>query len=177
MKRRGLKQGFVLGLIVAFGLASAWAQQAPEQRGRTRAPRFMGKQTAALLCDALVLEKERAEKVEEAYLQGRNAVREKMRRQFQDRERWRNMDPQERRERFAQIREEIQGEIKKNLSTVLSEEEISLIEPLFAARRAQPDAFVRALRLIDLKPEQRKKLQPFTATFLSKLQELVPRSR
>ncbi|MFB3788552.1 MAG: hypothetical protein ACE15F_19515 [bacterium] len=133
--------------VIAMVATVSFAQAQPGQR------RGFGGQTAGLLCDALVLNAEKSAKVTTAYDEARNQVMQGSQADFQ------NMTQEERRERFAKMQTETAAKLKELLKGQLSDTELAAIEPVLS-RRAMPDASLRALRQIELKDEQRAKLQP-----------------
>jgi len=160
MSRTTFKIALVLA-AVAMVAGLLYAQPPQGQR------RFGGMQ-AEFLCDALVLNAEKTAKVVAAYQEATDQVRQGSQPDFQ------NMSQEERREWFDKIQKETAAKLKELLKDQLSEAELNAIEPVLA-RRAMPDADLRALRQIDLKDEQRAKLQPLALKLVEAMVSGFPR--
>jgi len=75
----------------------------------------------------------------------------------------------ERTEFFAKYQKTTANKLASELKDVLSEKELDVIELVLSRRVNIPDANLRGLRLVDLKEEQRKKIQPLTIALGKKL--------
>ncbi|MEW6237649.1 MAG: hypothetical protein AB1656_19875 [Candidatus Omnitrophota bacterium] len=155
MKRAGLAIA-LLGIVVM--LASAQDQQ-PPRRG------FRG-QAVMILCDVLMLNPELSEKVVTVYTDISAKRREAMQSGSVD---FQSMSDQERRDFFTKMQKETAADMKKELKEVLSEKELEEVEGALTRRVFFPDAELRALRLLELKKEQREKLQPLAITLGKKM--------
>jgi len=155
MKRVGLAIA-LLGMVAM--LASAQDQQQP-RRG------FRG-QAAMILCDVLMLNPELSEKVVTVYNDISTKRREAMQSGSVD---FQSMSDQERRDFFAKMQKETAADMKKELKEALSEKELEEIEGVLTKRVFFPDAELRALRQLDLKKEQREKLQPLSIALGKKM--------
>ncbi|HQH74099.1 MAG TPA: hypothetical protein PK360_18635 [bacterium] len=155
------KTTYRIALAAAVIAMVATVSYAQAQQGQRRG---FGGQTAGLLSDALVLNTEKSAKVTAAYDEARTQAMQGSQGDFQ------SMTPEQRRERFTKMQTDISAKMKELLKGQLSETELAAIEPVLS-RRAMPDASLRALRQIDLKDEQRAKLQPLA---LKLVEAMVP---
>ncbi|RJP30454.1 MAG: hypothetical protein C4527_09770 [Candidatus Omnitrophota bacterium] len=148
----------VVGMAADFALA-----QAP-QGGRGG---FRGR-TAEILCDALVLNTAQSEKVTATYQE----INEKLRSEAGDMQ---SMSREERMEQMTKMQKEAAAALKKEMAGTLSEKALEAIEPVLALRVMMPDAQLRALRSLDLKDEQRAKLQPLATELTLAMVPSFPR--
>jgi len=141
---------FVFTGIMIGGLP-ALAQQSSQQGGfRAEAPK--------ILCDALLLKADKAEKVISTY----NEVRTQVMESSQGSTDFQNMSAEERRERMTKIQSEIAAKLKPALKDTLSATELDALEPILARRVFFPVPEMRALRLIEPTDALREKLLPLT---------------
>jgi hypothetical protein len=138
-------------LAIVASLAVAQAPQGQGQGGRG----FGRGQAGMLLCDILVLNKEKSEKVVAAYAEVSQKVRE-----ANSGADFRSMSEEQRTEYFNKTQKETADGLKVALKDVLAEKEIAAIEAFLPKRIFMSDAELRGLRMIDLKDDQREKLQP-----------------
>ncbi len=152
-------QGMAI-MIAVLILVTAGTVQA-QQQGRFRG------QTAMIICDVLVLNAEKSEKVVTAYNDVSQKVREDMRSsQPAD---FQSMTDEQRMEYFNKMQKATMDGLKEALKDVLSEAELGVAEEMMAKRIFMPDAELRGLRQIDLKEEQQKKLQPLAVELGKKM--------
>ncbi len=157
-----------VGLFVLLMLAFLPpAQSQPAQQGGRGG--FRG-QSANLLCDILVLNAEKSAKVVAAYEEISTQVREKM----GTGQNWQNMSQEERRANFEKMQKEISTQLKEKVKDTLSEKELAAVEPTLSRRIFMPDAELRALRSLDLKDEQREKIQPLTLKLSESMVSMTP---
>jgi hypothetical protein len=116
-------------------------------------------QTALILCDALMLNQEKSDKVVEIYGEVSGKRMEEWRNSGTD---FQSMGDEERRKMFTEYRQNVTADMKDKLKDMLSEKEMTVVEPILNLRVYSPDPELRALRLIELKDEQRKKIQPLS---------------
>lgn len=152
MKR--VMQTVALFSILAV-VASLAVAQAPQGQGQGGGRGFGRGQTGMLLCDILVLNKEKSEKVVTAYTEVSQKVRE-----ANSGADFRNMSEEQRTEYMNKTQKETMEGLKAALKDVLAEKEIAAVEAFLPKRIFMTDAELRGLRMVDLKDEQRGKLQP-----------------
>ncbi|MGI6455509.1 MAG: hypothetical protein ACOX5R_07765 [bacterium] len=139
----------IVCLVVLSMLVLANISQAQQRGGAFRS------EGGRILADVLLLDTEKAEKVEAAYTESR----EKQMRDGGSAD-FRNMSNEERQEWFTKSQKNTVADLKESLKDTLSEEELAVVEDLLMRRVSTPVAELRALRQIDLQDEQRQKLQP-----------------
>ncbi len=160
---------FIAAIVLVFVGLLADFNPALAQQGRRG---FRG-QSADILCDALVLNAAKAEKVTAAYQEVSTKVFENMRNENVD---WQNMSQEERQERFEKIQKDTAAGLQKELKDILSEKELKAIELVLARRVRTPVAELRGLRMIELKDEQCAKLQPLAVQLTQAIVTLSPRN-
>jgi hypothetical protein len=116
-------------------------------------------QTALILCDTLMLNQEKSDKVVEIYGEVSGKRMEEWRNSGTD---FQSMGDEERRKMFTEYRQNVTADMKDKLKDMLSEKEMAVVEPILNLRVYSPDPELRALRLIELKDEQRQKIQPLS---------------
>ncbi len=145
----------VTALVFGIGITTSFAQgrQGGMRGGPGGGPGGMfGRQSAAdTVCNLLVLNAERGEKVEKALSALQEKFAESMRESFES---MRDMSREERREAMQKVREEQSEEQAKALKEILSEKELKAIKPFLSAFGIRSTAELRTLRLLDLKDEQ-----------------------
>lgn len=138
-------------MMMALFIADIQAQAQQGQPGRGR---FMG-ETAKVFCDVLVLDASKAEEVVAIYNKSRETAMS-----GQQQPDWQSMSQEERRTQMTKIQKEIAADFKQKVAGKLTEQQIKDIDPLLSQRFTRPVVELRALRLIALKPEQIKAVQP-----------------
>ena len=165
----------VTALVFGIGITTSFAQgrQGGMRGGPGGGPGGMfGRQSAAdTVCNLLVLNAERGEKVEKALSALQEKFAESMRESFES---MRDMSREERREAMQKVREEQSEEQAKALKEILSEKELKAIKPFLSAFGIRSTAELRTLRLLDLKDEQRAKLQEIALAYGTGMQEIQP---
>ncbi|MBN2328198.1 MAG: hypothetical protein JXR73_13705 [Candidatus Omnitrophica bacterium] len=157
--KRLLQIALLMGIVFAAGLTQA--QPAP-----TPLVGDFRTQAALILSDALMLNQDLSDKVVEKY----QAIGEKRRQDWQNSGvDFQNMSDEERRKFFDDYRKNVASDMKKELADILSEQEINEVETLMMIRAFSPDPELRGLRLIDLKDEQREKIQPMSLSLSKKM--------
>lgn len=147
-------------LAIVVSLAVAQAPQGQGQGGRG----FGRGQTGMLICDILVLNKEKSEKVVSAYTEVSQKVRE-----ANSGADFRNMSQEQRTEYFNKTQKETIEGLKTALKDVLVEKEFAAIEAFLPKRIFLADPELRGLRMVDLKDEQREKIQPMAIELSQKM--------
>lgn len=148
---------WIMALSIIFVVNTTFAQRGAGSRN----------QTAKILCDILMLNSEKSDKVIAVYGEVRQSVRDELFGgggfDFQ------SASDDERTEFFAKYQKTTANKLASELKDVLSEKELDVIELVLSRRVNIPDANLRGLRLVDLKEEQRKKIQPLTIALGKKL--------
>jgi hypothetical protein len=155
-----------IALSLGFLAASVYAQPAGGGGGRGG---FMGGRISDTVSDLLVLDKAQAEKVTTALEKVQASQREKFQAAMQGGQ---NMSQEERRAAMEKVSTEISGEAKTALKGILSDDQLKLVDPYLGSMRFRGNAEMRALRQLDLKPEQRTQLQKETLAYAKAVQEL-----
>ncbi len=143
----------MLGMVIT--VISSQAQQ-----------RSWRSQTPLVLCDVLMLDQEKSEKVVAVYGEVRQKLRDEWQNSGTD---FRSMGDDERQKFFSKYQKDSAAGLKKGLKDVLSEKELVVVDAILAKRISMPDTELRALRLIELKEGQRKKIQPLAVALGKKM--------
>lgn len=153
----------MLGMIGMVLTGNAYAQ--PSQNESSLVGNFRT-QAALVLSDVLVLDKETTDKVVELY----QKVGEKRRQEWQNSGvDFQSMSNEERRKFFNTYRQNVAADMKKELKEVVSEKQLEQVEFLMMLRVIFPDPELRGLRMIELKDEQREKIQPLALSLGKKI--------
>ncbi|RJP33592.1 MAG: hypothetical protein C4527_04200 [Candidatus Omnitrophota bacterium] len=150
----------VVVLLIVLGMMITVDSSQAQQRGGFRS------QTPQILCDVLVLNAEKSEKVIAAYDTVRQKQREEMQNSGVD---FQSMSDEERREFMEKSQKNTIAALKTELKEVLSEKDFETVEAMMALRVFMPDAEMRGLRLIELKDEQRANIQPLAIALGKKM--------
>jgi hypothetical protein len=151
----------IMGIVFTSGLIQA-------QPGGEPSP-LVGdwrSQSALVLSDALMLNQEKTDKIVEIY----RIIGEKRRQEMQDSGNdFQSMSDEERREWFTNYRKKVAADMAKDVKNILSDNELKEVEALMMIRTFSPVPELRGLRLIELKDEQRKKIQPMSIALSKKI--------
>ncbi|MBN2327687.1 MAG: hypothetical protein JXR73_11090 [Candidatus Omnitrophica bacterium] len=141
----------MLGLLIAAN--TTMAQQ-----------RSFRSQTALIICDVLLLNQEKSEKVIAAYDEVRQALRDQGGRpDFQ------SMSDDERVKYFEKRQKDTADALKKELKDTLSEKELEAMETVMMQRIYTPVAELRGLRQVELKEDQCSEIQPLAIALSKKI--------
>ncbi len=163
---------FAVSVLFCLGFLShiVYAQTAPLPR--TASPSVTAGEEPLLISDALVLDQERSEKVSAAYEQAQISFRETIQ---SHRDSMKSLSREERIKKLQELRTQLSTQFQTNLHEVLSEKELEMAQPFLQdIPRRRPlglNSFLelRALRMIDLKSDQRATLQPTSVEFAKAL--------
>lgn len=151
-------QAFVFVGIALFISGPATAQDSLVGDFRT--------QSALILSDALLLDQATTDKVVEKYSEISGKLWQEAQDSGQD---FQSMSEDERRESFSTFRKKTIAGMQEDLKDVLSEEQMKEIGPVMSVRIFSPAPEVRALRLTELKDEQKTQLQPLALAVTKKM--------
>jgi len=165
MKRSLSLAAFALSL----GLLAASVYAQPAGGGGGRGFGFGGARMSDTVSDLLVLDKAKADKVTTALEKVQASQRDKFQAAMQGGQ---NQSQEERRAAMEKVSTEITGEAKAALKGVISDDELKLVEPYLGIMRFRSTAEMRAIRQLDLKPEQRTQLQKEIFAYAKAVQEL-----
>ena len=160
MFKRLVKLGVVL-VVVAMFASSGWSQQRQEQRGFG----FMRlEETGKYISIVLLLNEETSAKVQAVYQEEGPKLAEKMREMRQSA----GEDREAMRAKFQEEREKSAERIKEGLKGILSEAQISDIEPLLTRSSVRRDAHLWALASLKLNPDQRARMLGVTVPYATR---------
>ncbi len=152
----------MMGMVLA---GTSYAQPSPNESSLVGDFRT---QAALVLADVLVLDEETTDQVVELYQKAGEKRRQEWQNSGVD---FRSMSNEERRKFFNTYRQNMAADMKKELKEILSEKQLEKVESIMMSRVIFPDPELRGLRLIELKDEQREKIQPLA---LSLGEKIVP---
>ncbi|MDP8243184.1 MAG: hypothetical protein P9L94_03820 [Candidatus Hinthialibacter antarcticus] len=125
-------------------------------------------QSALLLSDALLLDQATTDNIVEKYSEISGKLWQEAQNSGQD---FQSMSDEERRKAFSDFRKKTIVGMHEGLKDTLSEEQLKEVEPVMMVRVFSPSPELRALRLTELKDEQKTQLQPLA---LSVTKKMVP---
>lgn len=123
-------------------------------------------QSALLLSDALLLDQATTDSVVEKYSEISGKLWQDAQNSGQD---FQSMGDDERREAFSAFRKNTITGMQEELKDTLSEEQLKEVEPVMMVRVFSPSPELRALRLIEIKDEQKGQLQPLALSLTKKM--------
>lgn len=164
---------WMIAIVVLIGL-STLTGDAQLQRTGNESPRRIGSpgaqsQIGETICDVLVLDTQQSTKVETACLKAQESMQTKIREALQNRA---DQSPGQRGEKLKKILAENNIAVKESLKGILKPEELKSVEPFVDNQRLPMIPELRVLRTMELKSEQRAKLQPEALTFAKGMLDL-----
>lgn len=154
----------LMGVGAIVLLAGVGISQAQPDSSETPLVGDFRTQAASMLSDALMLNAETTEKVVSVYQE----IGEKRREEFQGVD-FQSMGDEERRKFFDESQKKTIEGMKSGLKEILKEKDLNEVEAIMKVRAFSPIPELRGLRLIELKDEQRAKIQPLSIALAKKV--------